>query len=230
MKNNKKGGATVYLVIIALLILGIAALFIKLNWRRFKAEASFAFTIVAIVLVLLLIIFLMIRHSIRKARKEKEKAKEKARRLTWLIQWRILGAEKKVKGHSCRWRFSLAKIQPLALEFLLSENARAAELQQKIVAAPALRRAAPGRASPERRSGGEVPQNRWATPNSFTDGEAAPGSRAEPWQVDFASAKSNLLHFAIEGCSCEVLRSCIIELTAVNSVVQGCCFWEALSG
>ena len=80
MKNNKKGGATVYLVIIALLILGIAALFIKLNWRRFKAEASFAFTIVAIVLVLLLIIFLMIRHSIRKARKEREKEKARIER------------------------------------------------------------------------------------------------------------------------------------------------------
>ena len=80
MKNNKKGGATVYLIIIALLVLGIAALFIKLNWRRFKAEASFAFTIVGIVLAVLLIIFLMIRHSIRKARKEREKEKARIER------------------------------------------------------------------------------------------------------------------------------------------------------
>lgn len=80
MKNNKKGGATVYLVIILLLVLCIAGLFIKLNWRRFKAETSFAFTIVAAVLAVILILFLMIRHSIRKARKEKEKEKARLER------------------------------------------------------------------------------------------------------------------------------------------------------
>ena len=80
MKNNKKGGATVYLIIIALLVLGIAALFIKLNWRRFKAEASFGFTVAAVFLAVILILFLMIRHSIRKARKEKEKEKARLER------------------------------------------------------------------------------------------------------------------------------------------------------
>ena len=80
MKNNKKGGATVYLIIIALLVIGIAALFIKLNWTRFKAEASFGFTVAAVFLAVILILFLMIRHSIRKARKEKEKEKARLER------------------------------------------------------------------------------------------------------------------------------------------------------
>jgi membrane protein implicated in regulation of membrane protease activity len=77
MKNNKKGGATVYLVILGILVLAIAAIFIRLNWRRFKAEASFGFAVAGTVIAVLLILFLMIRHSIRKAKKEK--AKEQAR-------------------------------------------------------------------------------------------------------------------------------------------------------
>ena len=71
MKNNKKGNATVYLVIITLLAIAVAVMFIKLNWRRFKAEASFGFAVAGIVIAVLLILFLMIRHSIRKAKKEK---------------------------------------------------------------------------------------------------------------------------------------------------------------
>ena len=78
MKNNKKGGATVYLVIIMLLLIAIAGLYARLNWKRFKAETSFALTMIGIVVVLLLVIFFLIKHSIGKARKEKEK--EKARR------------------------------------------------------------------------------------------------------------------------------------------------------
>ena len=77
MKNNKKGNATVYLVIFGLLVVAVAAIFIRLNWRRFKAEASFGFAVAGIVIAVLLILFLMIRHSIRKAKKEK--AKEQAR-------------------------------------------------------------------------------------------------------------------------------------------------------
>ena len=77
MKNNKKGGATVYLIIITLLAIAVAYMFIRLNWQRFKAEASFGFTVAGVIIAVLLIIFLMIRHSIRKARKEK--AKELAR-------------------------------------------------------------------------------------------------------------------------------------------------------
>ena len=73
MKNNKKGNATVYLIIIALLAVAVAAMFIKLNWRRFKAEVSFGFTVAGIVIAVLLILFLMIRYSIRKAKKEKER-------------------------------------------------------------------------------------------------------------------------------------------------------------
>ena len=77
MKNNKKGSATVYLVILILVAVIIAGVFIKLNWRRFKAEASFGFTVAVIIIAVLLIIFLMIRHSIRTAKKQK--AKEQAR-------------------------------------------------------------------------------------------------------------------------------------------------------
>ena len=77
MKNNKQGGATVYLVILGILVLAVAAIFIRLNWRRFKAEASFGFAVAGIVIAVLLILFLMIGHSIRKAKKEK--MKEQAR-------------------------------------------------------------------------------------------------------------------------------------------------------
>ena len=77
MKNNKKGNATVYLVIILLLVIAVAALFIRLNWRRFKAEASYGFAVAGIVIGVLLILFLMIRHRIRKAKREK--AREQAR-------------------------------------------------------------------------------------------------------------------------------------------------------
>ena len=90
MKNNKKGGATVYLVIILLLFLLIAGMFVKLNWKRFKAETSFALSVIGIVVALLLIIFFLIRHSIRKAKKEKEK--EKARREREKFEAEIIAA------------------------------------------------------------------------------------------------------------------------------------------
>lgn len=77
MKNRKKGSATVYLIILVLIVIAVASLFIKLNWRRFKAEASFGFTVAAVIIAVLLILFFMIRHSIRKAKKKK--AKEQAR-------------------------------------------------------------------------------------------------------------------------------------------------------
>ena len=77
MKNNKKGNATVYLVFLAIVVVVIASIFIRLNWMRFKAEASFGFEVAAVVIAILLILFLMIRHSIRKAKKAK--AKEQAR-------------------------------------------------------------------------------------------------------------------------------------------------------
>ena len=80
--NNKRGNATVYLIIILLIALGVAALFVKMNWRRFKAEASFGITIAVIVIVILLILFFLIRRSINKAQKEREQkklAKERAK-------------------------------------------------------------------------------------------------------------------------------------------------------
>ena len=74
-KINKKGSATVYLIIALLVALGVIALIIKLNWARFKAETSFALTLIGIIIVLVLLIVLIIRHKIRKAKKERAKAK-----------------------------------------------------------------------------------------------------------------------------------------------------------
>ena len=82
MKNNRKGSATVYLIIALLVMIVIAALIIKLNWKRFTADASFGFAVAGIIIVILQIMFLMIRHSIRKAKKEralKKAAKEAAK-------------------------------------------------------------------------------------------------------------------------------------------------------
>ena len=76
-KTNKKGSATPYLVIAALLVIVVAYIYIRLNWQRFKAEASFGFAVAGVVIAVLLILFLMIRHSIRKAKRKK--AKEQAR-------------------------------------------------------------------------------------------------------------------------------------------------------
>ena len=77
MKNNKKGSATVYLIILAVVVIAVASIFIRLNWRRFKAEASFGFAVAGVVIAILLILFLMIRHSIRKAKKRKAKEQER---------------------------------------------------------------------------------------------------------------------------------------------------------
>ena len=75
MNNNKKGNATVYLVIIAIIALLVTFLVVRLDWRRFKAEAGFVFAMVLIVIAILLVIILMIRHIIKKSRKEKEARK-----------------------------------------------------------------------------------------------------------------------------------------------------------
>lgn len=74
-RNNKKGSAKVYLIIAIIIVIAIASIFIKLNWRRFKAEASFGFTMAALAVFLLAIIYFVIRFNIRKARKAKEKAR-----------------------------------------------------------------------------------------------------------------------------------------------------------
>ena len=76
-RNSKKGSATPYLIILLLVVIVVAYMFIRLNWKRFKVEASFGFTVAVVVIAVLLILFLLIRHSIRKAKKQKEK--EKAR-------------------------------------------------------------------------------------------------------------------------------------------------------
>ena len=69
-KNNKKGSAVVWLILLLIVALAIVGLVVKLNWRRFKAEASFGFAVAGVVIAILLILFLMIRHSIRKAKKD----------------------------------------------------------------------------------------------------------------------------------------------------------------
>lgn len=79
MRNNKKGGAKLYavLALIALIVIAVVWKLFKLNWRRFKAEADFSLTIIAIVAVTLIVIILLIYISIKLARRKK--AKEKAR-------------------------------------------------------------------------------------------------------------------------------------------------------
>ena len=74
--NNKKGSATIYLILIMVFLLAIIGIFIRLNWRRFKAEASFGFAVTMLVIATLLIFFLMIRHSMKKAKKERLEKKE----------------------------------------------------------------------------------------------------------------------------------------------------------
>ena len=75
MRNNKRGNATVYLIIVLLVFCAIAALFIKRNWRRFKADASFELTIAVAAIIIILILFFLIKRSINKARKERAQKK-----------------------------------------------------------------------------------------------------------------------------------------------------------
>ena len=82
--RDRKGAATVTVILVAALVVAlfVIGLYIKLNWRTFKAEASFGFAIAMLIVFLIAAIYILIRLSIRKSRKEKEKAKlekEKAR-------------------------------------------------------------------------------------------------------------------------------------------------------
>ena len=77
--RERKGSATVILIAVLAVILIVIGLYIRLNWRTFKAEASFGFAIAMLIVALIPIMYLLIRHSIKKARKEKELEKEKAR-------------------------------------------------------------------------------------------------------------------------------------------------------
>ena len=79
--RNKKGSAAPYLIILRIIALARGFLFMRMNWRRFKAEAGFTFTIIAIIVILILILVLVVRHKIRKAKKEKEKAAKEAEKL-----------------------------------------------------------------------------------------------------------------------------------------------------
>lgn len=79
MKNDKKGGAKVYVILtlLVVLVLAIAGMFIKLNWKRFKAEASYGFTItmlvIGLIVALILLIWILIKRAQRKKRKEQER-------------------------------------------------------------------------------------------------------------------------------------------------------------
>ena len=88
MKNNKKGSATAFLIIALLVALAIIAMIIKLNWARFKAETSFAFTMIGIVLAVILLLYLVIRIKI--SRMKKEKARQKAQKEQAELYWQSL--------------------------------------------------------------------------------------------------------------------------------------------
>lgn len=78
--NNKKGGTgTAILIVVGILVIAVGALVIKRNWARFKAEASFGFTIAALAVFVIAIVILIIRYKIKKAKKEKEKKAEAER-------------------------------------------------------------------------------------------------------------------------------------------------------
>ena len=77
--RDRKGSATIVIVVILAVLLIVIGLYIKMNWRAFKAEASFGFAIAMLIVVILLARFILIKHSIKKSRKEKELAKEQKR-------------------------------------------------------------------------------------------------------------------------------------------------------
>ncbi|MBQ0018703.1 MAG: hypothetical protein KBS63_05850 [Clostridiales bacterium] len=74
--SNKKGSASTVIILVVLVIGAIIGLYLKLNWKRFKADASFGFAIAAMGIAILLIIYLCIRSKIKKAKKRKAKEKE----------------------------------------------------------------------------------------------------------------------------------------------------------
>lgn len=77
---NKKGAsATGILIIVLLVVLAVVALFINLNWKRFKAEANYGFTIAVIIVLAVFLVYVIIRHKIRKAKKAKAKKAEQER-------------------------------------------------------------------------------------------------------------------------------------------------------
>ncbi len=73
--KDKKGSATTIIIIVLLIALGLLGLYIKMNWRVFKAEASFGFTLGVLVVLAVVLIYVLIRHSLKKAKKEREQAK-----------------------------------------------------------------------------------------------------------------------------------------------------------
>ena len=89
MKNNKKGNATVYLIIIALL----------------------AITVTAIVIAVLLILFLMIRYNIRKAKKEKEREQARLERERFEQERIAAGGKPSTLGDG---RFEAADVSEIA--------------------------------------------------------------------------------------------------------------------
>ena len=64
LKDRKGSSATVIIVVILVVALFIIGLYIKLNWRTFKAEASFGFAIAMLIVFILLLIFVLIKHSL----------------------------------------------------------------------------------------------------------------------------------------------------------------------
>jgi uncharacterized membrane protein len=81
--KDRKGAATITIILVAALvvILFVIGLYIKLNWRTFKAEASFGFAIAMLIVFIIAAIYILIRLSLRRSRKEKEKARLEKERL-----------------------------------------------------------------------------------------------------------------------------------------------------
>jgi len=73
--TNKKGSASTVLIVVLIVALVILGIYIRMNWRVFKAEASFGFTLGVLVVLAVVIIYLLIKHKIKKAGKEREARK-----------------------------------------------------------------------------------------------------------------------------------------------------------
>lgn len=73
--TSKRGSASTVLIVVLIVALVILGIYIRMNWRVFKAEASFGFTLGVLVVLAVVIIYLLIKHKIKKAGKEREARK-----------------------------------------------------------------------------------------------------------------------------------------------------------
>lgn len=69
---NRKGSVSTVLIVVLIVALVLVGIYVKMNWRVFKAEASFGFTLGVLVVLAVVIIYLLAKHKIKKAGKERE--------------------------------------------------------------------------------------------------------------------------------------------------------------